>query len=490
MRITIERGTPLSNAAPLLALGVFQGAPLTENVAALLEADDFQGQAGQTLLLYPRGTLPARRLLLVGLGEKRSITLDRVRQAAAQAARKAQELKVTSFALEQTPIPSHAPEQVAQAISEGIELGLYRYLQPKSQLTSEQTHQIDACTIVTDEAPDAIAQGVTIGQAVASGVILARDLANAPGNILTPTRLGAIATEIGLRAGMQVAVLGKNDLEQQGFGGLLAVGQGSAQPPCFICMEHGTPSADGPTLCLVGKGITFDTGGISIKPAENMDKMKMDMGGAAAVLGTMQVVGTLQLPLHVVGLISAAENMPGSNAYRPGDVITTLSGKTVEVLNTDAEGRIVLADALWYAQRYRPAAVVDIATLTGAIGIALGSHAIGLMGNHQPLINRLMQAGEETAERVWQLPLWDAYREMLKSDVADIKNVAGRRGGAIIAAAFLDAFVGGMPWAHLDIASTAWSEERPPAYCAPGATGVGVRLLTHMLMNWQTHAKA
>jgi leucyl aminopeptidase len=331
---------------------------------------------------------------------------------------------------------------------------------------------------------DALSAGVAVGRAVAGGVALARDLANGPGNDITPTALGEAAIALGERHGFAVTVLDKAQLTEQGFYGILAVGQGSAQEPRFIVMEHGSAAEGAPTICLVGKGITFDTGGISIKPADSMDNMKMDMGGAAAVFGAMQAVGELKLPLHVVGIVCSAENMPSSTAYRPGDIIKTLSGKTIEVLNTDAEGRIVLADGLFYAQRYSPAAVVDLATLTGAIMVALGPHAIGMMGTSQDLADRLSAAGEAAAERVWQLPLWDEYRDMMKSDIADLKNTGGRYGGAITAGGFLAAFVGDYPWAHLDIAGTAWVERATRPYYSKGATGIGVRLLVQLLRGY------
>ncbi|MBC8074592.1 MAG: leucyl aminopeptidase, partial [Chloroflexales bacterium] len=332
---------------------------------------------------------------------------------------------------------------------------------------------------------DAARRGVAVGQAIAAGVKLARDLANHPGNVVTPSYLGEAATQLGAQLGVQTPVFGPEELRAQGFGGILAVAQGSAQEPRFIIMEHGAALENVPTVVLVGKGITFDTGGISIKPAENMDNMKMDMGGAAAVFGAMHAVASLKLPLHVVGLVASAENMPSATAYKPGDIITTLSGKTVEVLNTDAEGRIVLADALHYAQRYSPQGVVDLATLTGAIMVALGPHAIGAMGTSPELIQRLERAGDATGERVWELPLWDEYREMVKSEIADLRNTGGARfGGAITAAAFLAAFAGDMPWVHLDIAGTAWTERSSKAYVARGATGIGVRLLVQLLRDW------
>jgi leucyl aminopeptidase len=250
-------------------------------------------------------------------------------------------------------------------------------------------------------------------------------------------------------------------------------------------MEYGKAKASTPTICLVGKGLTFDSGGLSLKPADAMETMKSDMGGAAAVFGAMQVVGELKLPLHVVGIVSSAENMPSSTAYRPGDIVTTLSGKTIEVLNTDAEGRIILSDGLFYAHRYKPAAIVELSTLTGAIIIALGPHATGMVSTSQELADKISQAGETSGEKVWQLPLWDEYREMVKSEIADLKNLAGRAAGSITAGAFLAAFVGDFPFVHLDIAGTAWVDRPARPYDSHGGTGVGVRLLTEFLRNYK-----
>ncbi|WP_322512860.1 leucyl aminopeptidase, partial [Chloroflexus sp.] len=414
MQCEVQSGNLLAAETDLAILLHAEDEPLPAAVTELCEAGDATGRWKQQTLLYPRGALPARRLLLIGMGKRSSITADTVRQAAALAAQRAQDLKVTAYHLGYNgslPLP---PASFGQAFAEGSVLGSYRYTRYKSD--REETPSLNA-TLQAGAEAEAAAAGVRRGAIIARATAFARDLANGPGNEVTPAFLGQTALELGERLGLKVMVLDKPQLIEQGFGGILAVGQGSANEPRFIVMEHGT-AGNGPTICLVGKGITFDTGGISIKPAEKMDEMKMDMSGAAAVLGAMQAVAELQLPLHVVGIVCAAENMPSGTAYRPGDIIRTLSGKTVEVLNTDAEGRIVLADGLYYAQRYQPAAIVDLATLTGAIMVALGPHAIGLMGNNQELANRLIAAGEATAERVWQLPLWDEYRDAMKSDIA------------------------------------------------------------------------
>lgn len=486
MDINLHQRNAFEAETPLLALGVFEDEPLPDSAAALIEADDFKGAWQQHIITHPRDSLPSQRLMLLGLGKQATATADNVRQFAAQAARKAHELRLASFSINLPIIANLSAGLVAQALAEGAELGLYQYLAYKSELTDEQKHRVERLDVMIHDDGDVhiVQQGVALGQATANGVKLARDLANGPGNAVTPAHLGKTAQDLGAQFGFRVTVLDRDALEEQGFGGILAVGQGSAQQPRFIVMEHGSAAEDRPTICLVGKGITFDTGGISIKPAERMDDMKMDMGGAAAVFGAMHIVGALQLPLHIIGLVASAENMPSAAAYKPGDIITTLSGKTVEVLNTDAEGRIVLADALTYAQRYQPRAIVDLATLTGAIMVALGPHAIGMMGNNQELIDRLAAAGEAASERVWQLPLWDDYRDMIKSDIADLKNVGGRYGGAITAASFLSAFAGDYPWVHLDIAGTAWTDAPRRSDQIKGATGVGVRLLAQMLQTF------
>jgi leucyl aminopeptidase len=484
MEISVRSGNVLHQVSDLGILATFEDSALPDEVAGLLEPNDFRGRAGQAVLLYPRGALAPRRLLLVGLGKREAVTTESARRAAAEAVRRARELQVAALsigAVDDLPLDVTA---VGQAFAEGLALGAYRYWKYRTGLTNEQTFAVERATIYTgDERAADLGDGVATGQAVARGVAFARDLVNSPGYAMTPARMGEEALALGERLGLKVTVLDKAQLTEQGFGGILAVGQGSANDPRFIVMEHGA-AGDGPTICLVGKGLTFDSGGLSIKPAEAMDTMKSDMGGAAAVFGAMQVAAELKLPLHVVGLVSSAENMPSATAYRPGDVVTTLSGKTIEVLNTDAEGRIILSDALFYAQRYSPAAIVELSTLTGAIVIALGSHATGLMATDQALADRVSQAGEISGERVWQLPMWQEYHDMIKSEIADLKNIGGRAGGSITAGAFLAAFVGDYPFVHLDIAGTAWADRPTKPYEAQGGTGVGVRLLAEFLRGY------
>jgi len=484
MKLAVTYGDALTHETPLLALGVWEDESLPRTVASLLEDGDWNGKFKQTTLLYPRGELPARRVLLIGLGKRGQIAFDRLCEAAAVAAQHARDLHVAEFAFDLPTPEGMALASASQAITEGVLLGLYRFQHYQTGLSASDQHEIEQLTIISSLRDETIEAGVALGEVIARGAALARDLANTPANDLPPAKLAEAAEAVGQRTGVAVTVLGPDELAAQGFGGILGVGQGSAQTPRFIIMEHGENQPGVPTICLVGKGITFDSGGISIKSADGMDLMKMDMGGAAAVIGTMQVVGELKLPLHIVGLISSAENMVSSTAFRPGDILKTLSGKTIEVLNTDAEGRIVLADALFYAQRYQPDGMIDLATLTGSIVVALGPHATGIMSNNDALAARIVQAGEATGERAWRMPLWDAYMDMVKSDIADIKNIAGHAGGAITAAAFLANFVGDYPWVHMDIAGTAWTDAKPRAYTPKGATGIGVRLLVQALRAW------
>lgn len=487
MEIRVETGDLLQRPSEMAALVVLEDSALPTAVADLLEPGDFRGRSGQVLLLYPRGAVAPRRLLLVGLGKADKLSLETVRRAAATAVQRARELQVADITIGAAGSMPEDDTQVAQVLSEGLVLGAYRYWHYRTGLSDEQTFAVKSATIVARENEDQMRSGVVTGQIIANGVAYARDLVNSPGGALTPAEMAQHAVNLGQRHDIRVKVWDKAQLEREGFGGILAVGSGSANEPRFIAMQYGAPpqtEAEGtPTICLVGKGLTFDSGGLSLKPADAMETMKSDMGGAAAVFGVMQVVAELKLPLHVVGLVSSAENMPSATAYRPGDVIQTLSGKTIEVLNTDAEGRIILSDALFYAQRYNPAAIIELSTLTGAVIIALGAHATGMMGTDQVLMDKLTKAGEASGERVWPLPLWDEYHEMIKSEIADIKNIGGRSAGSITAGAFLAAFVGDYPFVHFDIAGTAWVDKPSKAYESHGGTGVGVRLLAEYLMH-------
>lgn len=484
MEITVKTGNLLREPSDLAMLATFEDMPLPDGVLELLEPEDYKGKPGQELLLYPRGAVAPARLLLVGLGPLESVNADRIRQASAAAVKQARKLQVPAITVAIQGTTPLGTELTAQAFAEGIELGAYRYWTYRTGLTKEQTFQVERATVISANEQQARA-GIATGQVIARGVLFARELVNRPGYAKTPADLGNEALALGNRTGLKVTVLDMQQLADQGFGGILAVGKGSANEPRFIIMEYGEASTAAPTICLVGKGLTFDSGGLSLKPPEAMDTMKSDMGGAAAVFGAMQVVAELKPSLHVVGLVSSAENMPSGTAYRPGDIVTTLSSKTVEVLNTDAEGRIILSDALYYAQRYQPEAIIELSTLTGAVIIALGSHAIGMMGTDQELLDRLSQAGEVTAERVWQLPLWDEYHQMIRSEIADLKNLGGRPAGTITAGAFLAAFVGDYPFAHLDIAGTAWVDKPAKPYHSHGGTGVGVRLLAEFLREYR-----
>ncbi len=480
MEINGKPGNVLREPSNLAVLGCYEDIPLAEEVLALLEPADFKGRAGQSLLLYPRTAIAPRRLLLVGLGKREKATAETIRRASATAVKEARRLLVADVTIGvHGDLPANA-ELAAQAFAEGFELGAYRFWRYRTGLADELTFDVERATVFT-QSDERTRLGISNGQAIARGVNFARDLVNGPGYAMHPPKLGDEAVKLGQRLGLKVTVLDMAQLSEQGFGGILAVGKGSEHEPRFIVMEYGEAKAGTPTICLVGKGLTFDSGGLSLKPAEAMETMKSDMGGAASVFGAMQAAAELKLPLHLVGLVSAAENMPSSNAYRPGDIVKTLSGKTIEVLNTDAEGRIILSDALFYAQRYHPQAIIELSTLTGAMIIALGSHATGMMGTDQALMDRLSRAGEISGERVWQFPLWEEYRQMVKSEIADLKNLAGRPAGSITAGAFLAEFVGDYPFVHLDVAGTAWADRPAKPYDTSGGTGVGVRLLVEFL---------
>lgn len=454
-------------------------------IADLIASGDLTGKAGEVGALYPRGAIPATRVLVVGLGKRDKFDLEGVRQAAAAGIKRARELNAhhTATIVHGAGIAGLEAEAAAQAVTEGSLLALYEYDAPKQR--EEEPREIESLTLVEfDEGKlAAIENGAATAVAIANGVNLARDLVNMPPNVATPTKLAQTARQISKEHGLKVKAGGRKWAARHNMGAFLAVAKGAGEKPKFIILEHNGDREDLPTVVLVGKGITFDTGGISIKPSANMGAMKSDMGGAAAVLGAMKTVGALDLPLRVIGIVPATENMPDAEAYRPADVITASNGKTIEIISTDAEGRMVLADGLVYAGRYNPDAVIDLATLTGSCIVALGKDmAAGLFSTDDSLRDRLTAAGQAAHERVWPLPLWDDYKEAIKSDVADMKNSGGRFGGVATSAIFLKQFTD-YPWAHLDIAGMALTE-KGNAYTPKGGTGYGVRLLVEMLRQW------
>lgn len=446
------------------------------------EMGDFKGKESEATLLYVQKGASARRILLVGLGEKKNLTLEKYRRAAAIATKRGKALKAKKIALSLPSIEKQVGDAVA-AFGEGAYLSLYKF---DKYITKKQDEKIAVEEIVLCSEQNTVAQAAKTAipqtQVIAEATYFARDLANAPGNEIYPESLADAARQSAERCKYKATILDEVEIKELGMGGIIGVCEGSARKPRFIILEYGKPSKN--TVVLVGKGVTFDTGGISIKPAAGMAEMKMDMSGAAAVLGTFEAVSLLKLPVHLIGLIPAVENMPSGSSVRPGDILRHYNGKTSEVDNTDAEGRLILADALGYAEKFKPAAVIDLATLTGACVVALGHYATGMMGNDEKLIEKLKIAGEKTYERVWQLPLYDEYEKLIKSDIADVKNVGGRWGGAITAGWFLKKFIGNYKWAHLDIAGTAILEENAD-YAPKGGSGVGVRLLTEFLKAWK-----
>ncbi|MDQ3136639.1 MAG: leucyl aminopeptidase [Gemmatimonadota bacterium] len=484
---------PAGFATPLLAIGVGRG-PLPASLAALdrdgggalgrlFTAGDFSGKKDETALVYPPGA--AARVLLVGLGKADEISRAGIRRAASTAAKRARTIGVERAAFHLAPeaLGSVAPADAGQAIAEGLAQGAWQFSEMKrAPDDKEKKPALERVDVLAPADTEAVGAGHRVGAAVGAGQSLARGIQVLPGNVCTPSFVAHAAEELAGRHGFGVTVLDKAAIGREQMGALLAVAQGSAEEPRFIVLEY--KGAEGAPVVLIGKGVTFDTGGISIKPAQNMEDMKYDMSGAAAVLGTFEMLGRLKPPVHVVGLIPSTENMPSGTAVKPGDVVTSLSGKTIEVINTDAEGRLILCDALTYAQRFEPACVLDIATLTGAIVVALGHAASGVMGTDDQLIEDLRTAGERAGERVWPLPLWDEYRELMKSDIADVKNAGGRPAGSISAGWFLREFVDGFPWAHLDIAGTAYTD-REDAARVKGPTGVGVRLFSEFVLSRQ-----
>lgn len=460
---------------------------------------DFKAGEGDVLMLYPHSEqIEASRIFLLGLGDFRS--LDSIRRAAAAFATEVRKMQLVKVGIDLSEVQMLAktlheePSYIAQAVVEGFEYGLYEYAalktekikqlkQGKAYKPEKKAEFKDLILFTTEQDFSEVKHGAEVGYVIATSQSMVRDLINAPSNYMTATGLANAAKASGKKYGYKVTVFGKEKLEALGFGGLLGVNRGSSEPPTFSILEY-KPTKAKAKIAIIGKGVTFDTGGISLKPSENMGDMKADMSGAADVIGAVEAVARLKLPIHVIGAIPATDNKPSGTAQNPGDVLTTYSGITVEVDNTDAEGRLILADALTYIkEQYEPDAIIDLATLTGACVIALGNPVAGLFCNNDQLAEHLYKAGLRSGEKVWRMPLWDDYDKQIKSDVADVKNTGGRGAGAITAAKFLEKFIGDhRAWAHLDIAGPAFPSMGGGQ--SKGSSGFGVRLLVEALRNW------
>lgn len=498
MNVNIKIGSTEKESAEVLVFYLYEDAKTINNsltyydnalnntLSELIKRKEFIPKPNKTTVLFTYGKTPAKRIMLVGLGMRKDISMDKVRQAAGTTASTARSMginKVTSV-IDSVEVPDITSSEWYQAYVEGFILALYNFQKYKYTPQEEQKELKNLTLLLSDkDASDSVQAGVRNGQIIADAVYFTRDLINTPAQDKSPSILADTAKKLAKELNIHCKVLSNPELKRLNMGGLLGVSQGSSQPPKFIILEYNARAKKQDTIILVGKGVTFDAGGICLKQAKDMDQMKSDMSGGAAVMGAIQAICKMKLPQHVVGLIPCTENMPSGSAIKPGDIIKFYSGKTAEVVNTDAEGRLILADALGYAEKYEPNAVIDLATLTGSCVVALGNIVTGMMGNNEELKKRIKTAGEKSWERVWELPLWDEYQEQIKSDIADIKNTGGPYAGAITAACFLSKFTEKYPWVHLDIAGTSWCDKSKPCI-QKGATGVGVRLLVQLIRNW------
>jgi leucyl aminopeptidase len=491
--ITLESSSPEKIRTGMVVVGAFADGALPPasrkideaakgKLSAVIKRGDLDEKAGSSLLLHDLPGIEAERVLLVSLGKRGDFDDKAFRDAVGSAAKTLSGgvARDAAFALVDVDVPDRSAAWRVQTASRLIADGAYRFAAPgvnaKNKDKNKERGARKVTLLTSEKISDHLKHAVRSGQAIAEGIALAKDLGNLPGNVCNPPYLAEAARDLGKEFKFDVDVLEREDMRKLGMGAALSVGQASAQPCKFIVMNYKGGGKAKP-IVLVGKGVTFDTGGISLKPGANMDEMKFDMCGAASVFGAMKTAARLKLPLNLVAVIPAVENMPGGNATRPGDVVTSMSGQTIEILNTDAEGRLALADGLTYAERFDPACVIDVATLTGACVIALGSITSGLFANDDELAEQLLESGEDTGDRAWRLPMFDEYQDLLKSNFADVSNLGGRPAGAITAACFLKRFANKFKWAHLDIAGT-----NAVSGDAKGATGRPVPLLTEFLI--------
>lgn len=499
MEFSVKSGNPEKQRSACVVVGVFEPRRLSAAaekidaatdgyLSALLRRGDIEGKLGQTLLLHNVPNTLAERVLLVGCGREREVGDSQYRSIIAQAATTLNEtgsMEAATYLTELSVKGRQTHWKIRQAV-EITEDTLYQFDRYKSKKedTRRPLRKLVFSVPKRSDLSDG-EQAIREGSAISSGVAITKDLANMPANDCTPTYLAKHAKSMAKTySNLKVTIHDEAEMEEMGMGALLAVSRGSRKPPKFIVIEYKNGGKKQKPICLVGKGVTFDSGGISIKPSQAMDEMKYDMCGAASVIGALTACAELELSLNVIGIIPSVENKPDGAATNPGDIVKSMSGQTVEILNTDAEGRLILCDALTYAEKYNPDKVVDIATLTGACIIALGHHATAVMGNHNPLIHDILNAGKSSADRAWGLPLWEEYQDQLKSNFADIPNIAGRDAGSITAACFLSRFTKKYHWAHMDIAGTAWTSGPNK-----GATGRPVPLLTQLLIDREQELK-
>jgi len=453
-------------------------------ISQLISQGEIKGKLGEVTIIHSLGNLPAARVVIAGLGKQQALSQDKVRGVVAETCRFLRQKGVDSIATiaQGAGIAGISLGSAAQAVTEGALLGVYSF---RRHITQEAEYgEIKELTIVEPDETKLplLEQAYYKGRVLAEATNLARDMVNEPANYMTPSHMAEMAKRLAETYGLELNVLEQEQMQELGMGALLGVAQGSRQPPKFITLHYRGGDSTEIDVALVGKGVTFDSGGISIKPSEGMGEMKGDMAGGAAVMAAMSAIAQLKPKTNVMAVIPATENLPSDNALKPGDILTAMNGKTIEIISTDAEGRLILADALGYAKKLDTKHMVDVATLTGACRVALGDVCSGVFGNNQGLVDRVIAAGTEAGELIWQMPMYEKYKEQNKSDVADIKNVGGKYGGAITAAQFLAEFVGDTPWVHLDIAGTSLSEKEQ-AYLVKGATGVPVRTLVNLVLS-------
>jgi leucyl aminopeptidase len=492
VQVKVEKARIDQKQTSLLVIGVFEDdqdfphskdldSSVSSSIRETLENKEFRGIFGSSIVVYTLGKGPMKKIMLLGLGKREKFTDESARICAGKATRKAQELGIKEFSMLQF---SNLDDGLVEAMTEGTALALYSF--DKYKEAKEPTSKIEEVTILINSDSLRFQSVVEKANILVEAVNFARDIGNLPPNDCPPAHLASIAVSLAQDYGIKARIMDRYELENMGMGGIVAVGKGSNNPPKLIVLEYtGSNDPQQKPYLLVGKAVTFDTGGISIKPSEKMDEMKFDKCGGCTVLAIIRAIASLKSAVNVVGIVPSVENMPSATSYRPGDIIRMYNGKSVEVLNTDAEGRMILADAIAYGiATYGPKAVIDLATLTGAAIIALGANVAALIGNNKQLVDRIRKLSDKMGEKMWELPLYDEYHEQIRSPYADIKNIGGRPGGAITAAAFLSNFVNDAPWVHIDIAGTAWTQEgtHEKSYNHRGATGFGVRTLVKLLM--------